>query len=61
MNCDGAVDFSDVAPFVMALCDPAGYQAAHPNCDIANADCNGDGSRNFADIDPFVAILCGGA
>ena len=57
MNCDGAVNFADIDPFVLALSSPNAYHAAFPNCNILNADCNGDGVVNFADIDPFVALL----
>jgi hypothetical protein len=60
LNCDGVVDFGDINPFVLALSDPAGYQAAFPNCDILNGDCSGNGSVDFDDINPFVAILSGG-
>ena len=57
LNCDGAVNFGDVNPFVLALGGQAGYQAAFPNCNWLNADCNGDGIVDFADINPFVALL----
>jgi hypothetical protein len=59
MNCDNAVNFADINPFVLALSDPAGYAAAYPNCDRRLADCNRDGTVNFADINPFVALLSG--
>jgi len=57
LNCDGAVNFDDINPFVLALSDPAGYAQAYPNCNIMNGDCNGDGVVNFDDINPFVALL----
>ncbi len=57
MNCDGHVDFGDINPFVLAITDPEGYQAAYPNCDIMHADINMDSSVDFGDINPFVAIL----
>ncbi|MEW6249055.1 MAG: hypothetical protein AB1716_00275 [Planctomycetota bacterium] len=57
LNCDGAVNFDDINPFVLALSDPAGYAVAYPNCNILNGDCNGDGVVNFDDINPFVALL----
>jgi hypothetical protein len=60
VNCDGAVNFGDINPFVLALNDPAAYQAAYPDCPLANRDINGDGSFNFADINPFVLLLSGG-
>jgi hypothetical protein len=61
LNCDGAVNFDDIDPFVLALADPVGYQAAYPNCDVNLADCNDDGVVNFDDIDAFVALLSGGS
>ena len=57
VNCDGAFNFGDIDPFVLALTDAAGYATRYPNCDIILADLNADGSVNFADIDPFVALL----
>jgi hypothetical protein len=59
-NGNGLRNYDDIDPFVLALSDPAAYQAAFPNCNILNGDCNGDGLVNFADIDPFVALLSGG-
>ncbi len=60
LNCDGAINAFDIDPFVLALTDPAGYAAAHPDCDVMNADANGDGEVNAFDIDPFVLLLTGG-
>jgi hypothetical protein len=59
LNCDGAVDFGDINPFVLILADPAAWQAAYPSCPAANGDVNGDGSVGFGDINPFVALLAG--
>jgi subtilisin family serine protease len=59
LNCDGAVNSFDIDPFVLALTDPAAYQAAYPNCNIMNADVNQDGVVNSFDIDPFVNALTG--
>jgi uncharacterized protein (DUF362 family) len=56
-NCDGAVNFDDISPFVLALGDPAGYASEFPYCIWQNSDCNGDGQVTFDDIDPFVALL----
>jgi hypothetical protein len=53
-------NFDDIHPFVLALSDPAAYQAAYPNCNILNGDCNGNGYVDFDDINPFVAILSTG-
>ena len=60
LNCDGAVNFGDIDPFVLALTDPAGYVVSFPGCDINLADIDGSGAVNFGDIDPFVALLTGG-
>jgi len=46
LNCDGEVDFGDINPFVLALTDPLGWQAAYPDCPVANGD-----------INPFVRLL----
>jgi hypothetical protein len=59
LNCDEVVNPFDIDPFILALTDPAGYQAAFPNCDILTADCNADGLVNAFDIDPFIALLTG--
>ncbi len=57
LNCDGAVDFDDIAPFVLALGGQAGYEAQWPDCNWINADCNGDTVVDFDDISAFVALL----
>jgi hypothetical protein len=59
LNCDGAVDFKDINPFVAALTGQASYYAAFPECNWYNADCNGDGQVDFKDINPFVGLLSG--
>ena len=60
MNCDGAVDFFDIDPFVVALLARPTYETAFPNCSHNLADLNGDGVVDFFDIDPFVGALTGG-
>lgn len=60
MNCDGLVSVSDIAPFVLALTDPAGYAAQFPDCDINLADLNDDNLVSVGDIGAFVALLTGG-
>jgi len=60
LNCDDRVNVFDIDPFVLALSDPAGYEAAFPDCQIHRADCNRDGVINAFDIDPFVELLTGG-
>ncbi len=59
LNCDGAVDFDDINPFVLALTDPDSYFATFPTCNIWRADVNQDGTVDFDDINPFVALLGG--
>lgn len=57
MNCDGALNFKDINPFVQGLGDPAAWLAAHPGCPIENLDLDGNGIVNFKDINPFVGLL----
>ena len=59
LNCDGVLNSFDIDPFVLALTDPVGYEAAYPACDRMLADCNDDGDVNSFDIDPFVNLLTG--
>ena len=60
VNCDGSINFGDIDPFVLAITDELGYNAAYPECDRNCADVNDDGNVNFGDIDPFVALITGG-
>ena len=57
LNCDGVVNIDDIAPFALALVDPAAYQAQHPGCSPARADLNQDTHQDGADIQPFVDLL----
>ena len=57
LNCDGLINNGDIDPFVLALTNPYGYEAAYPDCDVNLADINGDGFINNGDIDGFVALL----
>ncbi len=57
VNCDGAVNFGDINPFVLLLSDPVGWQNSYPGCPMLNGDVNGDGNVGFGDINPFVALL----
>ncbi len=59
LDCDGAVGFGDINPFVLGLLDPVAYAASFPDCDIMNGDINVDGEFDFADINPFVNLLTG--
>ncbi len=60
MNCDGIVSVGDIAGFVLALTDPAGYATAFPTCDINAADVNEDSAISVGDIAGFVTLLVGG-
>ncbi len=60
VNCDFAVDFSDINVFINAMVSPTWYAATYPDCPFANRDINGDGVFDFGDINPFVAVLAGG-
>ena len=57
LDCDGAVNFSDIAPFVLALVDPDGYAAQYPQCAIARADMDQSGAVDGRDVQPFVDTL----
>jgi hypothetical protein len=59
MNCDGVVSVTDIGPFVLALTDPAAYEAQFPDCNINLADLNQDGLVSVGDIGPFVGLLTG--
>jgi hypothetical protein len=60
LNCDGAVNFGDINPFVLYLSNFAAWQSTYTCCDPANADINQDGIYpSFGDINPFVALLSG--
>ncbi len=57
LNCDGATDVDDVAPFVHALIDTVGYAVQYPSCFVSLADMNDDGFMNGGDIGLFVLAL----
>ncbi len=56
-NCDCAIDFFDIDPFLIALFDAAGYADAQPYCALDRCDLDADGGVNFFDIGPFVECL----
>ena len=60
MNCDHAVDTTDIPFFVEALLDPAAFDIAHPTCLSVQADMGSDGLVNGLDIQAFVNTLLGG-
>ncbi len=61
MDGSGVLDAFDVAPFEMALADPALYLAAYPGLDpVARGDLNGDGALDAFDVSAFESTLAGG-
>ncbi len=62
LNCDGAVDFNDINPFVLALSlGETEYYNQYPSCHFYNADTDSNGAVDFGDINPFVACLSAGS
>ncbi len=59
VNCNGAVGFDDINPFVLVLSNPATWEVEFPGCPMLVADINGDEEVDFNDINPFVALLSG--
>lgn len=59
INCDGEANGLDVAPFVLALTNPAGFATALPDCSLLNADLTSDCLVNGNDVQPFVDVLLG--
>ena len=60
-NCDGAITYGDINPFVVALSGQTAYETKYPNCYWLNADCNNDDLVNYGDINTFVNLLSGGS
>ncbi len=63
MNLDGVLDTGDVAPFVLALTNPAAYMAQFGVDAVTMTglgDINADGAFDTADVAPFVRLLVGG-
>jgi hypothetical protein len=57
MNCDGARESDDVAPFALALTDPGAYAGQYPECTEFQADVNADGRCDGEDIQELVRLL----
>ncbi len=57
MNCDGQVDFDDIALFVQALSGEANWP--YEDCPWLHGDCNEDGTVDFDDIAAFVGLIGG--
>ncbi|MEX0887539.1 MAG: PEP-CTERM sorting domain-containing protein [Phycisphaeraceae bacterium] len=60
MNGDATVDAVDVAPFVLALTDPVGYQTLYGVDGSLPGDVTRAGVFDATDVAPFVAMLVGG-
>ena len=59
-NCDAVVNAFDIDPFVLALTDPATWEATYACGLLCVNDINGDGAVDAFDIDGFVECLVGG-
>ena len=60
LNCDGAIDFADINPFVSYVSTFAAWQNEFPGCDPRNGDINCDGTYGqgaFDDISSFVTLM----
>ncbi len=57
MNCDGAINLSDIEPLVLAMLNPDGYQTNYPDCSIANGDLNDDSLVRGDDIAAWLDVL----
>jgi hypothetical protein len=62
LNGDGAINFGDLTPFVLALTDIPAYEDTYPQLDrVELCDVSGDNLCNFGDLTPFVNLLTGAA
>lgn len=57
MNCDGVVDGNDIAAFMLALSDPAGYQMQYPTCSFLKGDLDDDGDVDAVDVRIFNCLI----
>ena len=58
MDGDFLINMADVDDFVLALVDPAAYEAQHPDLDpMEQGDIDQDGLLNGLDIGPFILLL----
>jgi hypothetical protein len=57
LNCDDAVDYDDLEPFVLAVLGRDVYEAIYPGCDYRGGDIDQNGAVNFEDIDGFIGLL----
>jgi len=61
MDTDGDTDFDDIAAFVLALNDPAAYEATYGVPPVMMGDTDNDGDNDFDDIGVFIQILTSGS
>jgi hypothetical protein len=59
-NCDGAANFFDIDPFLLALFDIGTYRNTFCGGLQCTVDASCDGNVDFFDIDPFLTCLFGG-
>jgi hypothetical protein len=57
MDCDGDIDFDDIASFVLGLNDASAYEAMFGMPPSFKGDIEQDGDFDFDDIMPFVDLL----
>ena len=57
MDCNGALNELDVAPFLLAVISPTEYAAAYPECDVLIGDMNDDGVVSGLDISLFISDM----
>jgi hypothetical protein len=57
MDCNGILDEEDIAGFVLAMLDPAGYSSTYPSCNMQNGDMSGDEFVNGKDVQSFTIAL----
>jgi hypothetical protein len=60
LDCDGDVDFDDIASFALGLQDPQSYEDLYGVLPAIKGDMDSDGDFDFDDIPGFVGILSPG-
>jgi predicted outer membrane repeat protein len=59
LNCDGVVDAFDISAFILALTNPAAYDAQFSDCHAILGDASFDGAVDAFDISAFIEFLTG--
>ena len=57
LNCDGWVNYFDVEALVLALLDPAQFEADYSGCPLTQADVDGNGAANGRDIKAIIPLI----